>query len=75
MTVSEIIKYLGGPAAVSRQLGVRSQAISLWSIKNQIPLERVPALLQVARDRGVVLSAADLRPDYQWQAVCDDSCR
>lgn len=70
MTVSEIIKSLGGPTSVARAISVRPQAVSLWAINEQIPLERVPQLLQLARERGLPWRASDLRSDYDWQAVC-----
>ncbi len=73
MTVRDFIKALGGRTAVSQRLGVRPQAISLWLSSEQIPLERVPALLRMAADRRVPVTAEDLRGDYDWEAVC--GCR
>lgn len=66
----EIIQSLGGPTEVARQLGVRSQAVSLWCAAGRIPLERVPALLRIASERGVQLRAQDIRSDFDWAAVC-----
>lgn len=68
--MKDIIKSLGGPVAVARHLGVRSQAVSLWCSKERIPVERVPALLRLAQERGVQLTAWDLRHDMDWAAVC-----
>ena len=67
----EIIQSLGGPTEVARYFGVRSQAVSLWCAAGQVPLDRVPGLLRLARERGVALSASDLRDDVDWQAVCE----
>ena len=73
MQIKDIIQALGGPAAVGRRLDVRSQAVSLWGTTGQIPLERVPALLRLADEVGVAVSATDLRADYDWSVVC--ACR
>jgi len=70
MTTCESINALGGPTEVARALGIRSQAVSGWLRKDRIPLERVPALLALASERGLALSPQDLRPDYAWGAVC-----
>lgn len=69
-TTKSIITRLGGPAEVSRALGIRPQAVSLWARKGRIPLERVPELLALAAARGLKLTATDLRADYDWGAVC-----
>ncbi len=70
MQVKELISALGGPAAVGRRVGVRSQAVSLWMANDQVPLERVPAVLRMAAERNVAVNAEDLRPDMDWAAVC-----
>lgn len=61
-----MIVALGGPAAVARRCGVRSQAVSLWAIKNRIPADRVPDLEAMAREIGVAVRAEDMRPDVRW---------
>lgn len=55
---------------MSRALGVRSQAVSLWSTTGRVPVDRVPALLRLAQQQGVHLTAWDLRKDIDWAAVC-----
>lgn len=70
MCVQELIQRLGGPAAIGRRLGIRSQAVSLWLSQRRVPLERVPQLLELASELGLTMQAADLRPDYDWAAVC-----
>lgn len=65
-----IITLLGGPAVVGRALGIRPQAVSLWLRKGRVPLDRVPALLALAAERGLAMTAADLRSDFDWDAVC-----
>ena len=52
MDVSQIVRELGGPAYIGRQMGIRSQAISLWIRKNRIPAERVPDLERLAQAAG-----------------------
>lgn len=71
--MKDLINSLGGPVAISKQLGVSPQAVSLWSSSGRIPVERVPALLRMAGERGLELSARQLRADFDWAAVCD--CR
>jgi DNA-binding transcriptional regulator YdaS (Cro superfamily) len=69
MDVSQIVRELGGPAYIGRQLGIRSQAISLWIRKNRIPAERVPDLERLARERGVAVRAEQMRPDVPWSEL------
>lgn len=73
MDVRHIITALGGPAAVARHCGVRSQAVSLWVIKGRIPADRVPDLEALARERGAAVRAEDMRPDVSWGVLrqCD----
>jgi DNA-binding transcriptional regulator YdaS (Cro superfamily) len=66
MNTKEIIKTLGGSAAVGRYLGIRSQAISLWIRTDRIPAERVPSLVRMSN--GLV-SANTMRPDVDWDAI------
>jgi DNA-binding transcriptional regulator YdaS (Cro superfamily) len=70
VNVKDIIQSLGGPTAVGRRLDVRPQAVSLWVTNEQIPLERVPALLRMATELQMAISPEDLRGDYDWAAVC-----
>lgn len=69
MTVQEIIRQLGGPANVGRQLGIRSQAVSLWILNNRIPAERVPQLERLAREAGAEVRAEHMRPDLDWSVI------
>jgi DNA-binding transcriptional regulator YdaS (Cro superfamily) len=66
MTTRDIITALGGPAAVGRALGIRTQAVSRWLRKGRVPLERVPALLALAAQRGLALTARQVREDFDW---------
>lgn len=70
MDARVIVQNLGGPVAVGRHLGVRPQAVSLWATHDRIPLERVPALLDLARQLGLPMRAQDIRDDFDWASVC-----
>lgn len=69
MTTKEIIQALGGPTLVARRLGVRSQAVSLWSASDRIPAERVPELELMARELGAPVRAEQMRPDVNWSVL------
>lgn len=69
MTAQDIIQKLGGPVLVGRSLGIRSQAVSQWSVKNRIPVARVPQLLRLSRKKRLGLTAHHMRPDLDWAAV------
>jgi hypothetical protein len=69
MNLHGIIRQLGGPAEIGRQLGIRGQAISHWLRKDQVPIDRVPSLLRLAKQKRLRLRADDLRPDIDWAAV------
>ena len=69
MQTKEIIHALGGPAAIARRFGVRSQAVSLWGINDRIPAERVPELERLARELGVAVRAEHMRPDLDWSVL------
>lgn len=71
MNITEFIKALGGPVHVSRQLGIRSQAISIWARRGKIPAERVPQLVGIARTMGLKVTPKDMRPDINWQLLCE----
>lgn len=70
MDIRDIIAALGGPAEVGRALGIRSQAVSLWLRRGRVPLERVPDLIALGAQRGLTLTARQLREDFAWDAVC-----
>ena len=69
MNVSEIVKSLGGPVSIGRQLGIRSQAVSLWIRKDRIPADRVPQLERLARQLGSDVRAEQMRPDIEWAVI------
>lgn len=69
MDTHTIIRQLGGPAAIARDLGIRSQAVSLWARAGRIPAERVPALEDRARKLGLPIRAEDMRADIDWSPL------
>lgn len=69
MTAQEIIQKLGGPVLVGRSLGIRSQAVSQWSMKNSIPVARVPEMVRLSRKKRLGITAYHMRPDLDWAAI------
>lgn len=69
MKIKTIIHLLGGPVLVGKRLGIRSQAISVWSSREKIPAQRVPELVEIANERGLNITAHDMRPDINWAAL------
>lgn len=52
MTAAQIVKDLGGPTAVSSQIGVPLGTVSAWSTRKSIPPEYWPALVSLAGTLG-----------------------
>ncbi|MBY6209062.1 MULTISPECIES: transcriptional regulator [Halomonas] len=55
--MQEAIRFAGGAAALSREIGISSQAISQWNV---VPAARVMAVVKAA---GGKISVNQLRPD------------
>ena len=55
--LTEAVALIGGPAAVGKELGITSQAVSQWRIA---PAERG---LEIERLTGGEVTRYDLRPD------------
>jgi DNA-binding transcriptional regulator YdaS (Cro superfamily) len=55
--LTEAVALIGGPAAVGKELGITSQAVSQWRIA---PAERC---LEIERLTGGEVTRYDLRPD------------
>lgn len=68
MRIKPIIHQLGGPAQVAAELGVNSQAVSHWIRDDAIPLARIPAILRLARKRGIPLRPEEVDPHTDWEA-------
>jgi hypothetical protein len=58
MTHDEVIRALGGPRAVARAVGVDVSAPYRWPERG-IPLRHWPAIIEMARERGVNGVTAD----------------
>jgi DNA-binding transcriptional regulator YdaS (Cro superfamily) len=69
MVAKDLIKTLGGPSKLGRLLGVKPQAISLWASKSRVPVERVPALIRLAKSQGLEVRPEDFRADVDWAAL------
>lgn len=50
-----LIESLGGATRISREMGINPQAVSNWKARG-IPAHAWPALLDLARRKGVKLS-------------------
>lgn len=72
LPIRPIIDALGGPSRLGRRLKIRSQAISLWMLHDQIPANRVPALEALALELGVPYRAENMRPDVDWSVFRRD---
>ncbi len=53
----EALRLVGGPAALSRSIGISSQAISQWKL---VPAVRVMAVVKATKGK---IKASQLRPD------------
>jgi DNA-binding transcriptional regulator YdaS (Cro superfamily) len=62
--IMNIIKQLGGPAAVARALGIRAPSVIGW--RGRVPADRCPDL-----ERAFGVPVEDLRPDLRWVRVKD----
>jgi DNA-binding transcriptional regulator YdaS (Cro superfamily) len=64
-----IITVLGGPSVVADRIGIHRTRVSKWQSPRDsggtggmIPIKHIPALVQLAKERGVSLSADDFLP-------------
>ena len=60
MTVAGLIDALGGTSIVARALGEPVTTVHAWKVKGRLPRWRRPALLELAREKGVDASDEDL---------------
>jgi DNA-binding transcriptional regulator YdaS (Cro superfamily) len=65
MTEHQILSKLGGPSRIGRRLGVKPQAVSGWKSRG-IPMDRIPSLLRMAKEKGLNIGPEALRPDLDW---------
>lgn len=63
----DILHRLGGVVNVAKHLHISHGAVSQWTY---IPMDHVPALVQLSRDRGDPIEAKEMRPDKPWAAIC-----
>ncbi len=62
MTDNQLVKALGGPAAVARLLGIRPPSVSGWV---NIPLDKKILLAVIAEDRGLATRKELFPETYQ----------
>lgn len=55
MSDATIIQALGGPAEISRQIGVPLTTVDSWKRSDRIPHWRRPALAELALAKGLAL--------------------
>jgi len=55
-----VIKVFGGCIRVAEAVGLHRSAPSVWRHRGEIPTSKMAALLDVARRRGLDLTAEDL---------------
>ena len=53
MSIDDLILNLGGPAVVSRFIGVSMQAVCNWVRRNEIPPGRQLEIWRMAAERGI----------------------
>lgn len=61
--LKEVSKACGGQGKLAELLGIKPPAISYWKKQGSIPAERIPKLLEIAREHDVEVTGNDLRPD------------
>lgn len=66
---SRIIALLGGPSAVAEEVGIHRTRVSMWQASREkggtnglIPYRHIPAILEMARKKGVDIGPADFIP-------------
>lgn len=71
----KIITALGGPNAVAECVGLHRTRVSKWQAPREaggtgglIPVRHIPALVRMANEKGVKLSASDFLPFIETKA-------
>jgi hypothetical protein len=72
LALKNTVRMLGGTLAVSRSFKVTPQTVSSWIKRGNIPSKYWPALLALARNKGISLSLERLigiesEPDEESQ--------
>lgn len=55
--------------SLARHLQITHPAVTHWIAAGRVPVDRVPTILRLALEHGVELSAEDICPDVDWDAV------
>lgn len=61
--VEDICRAVGGYSALGRLLGISGWAVKKWILSNDIPADRVLALVDIAHQQLLPISPTDLRSD------------
>ncbi len=69
MRLRNLFIALGGPTEIGSRVGCAPQAVSQWLKKDRVPVARVPALVRMARERGVDIGPEVLRNDIDWSGL------
>lgn len=67
--MAKIMTDQGGPSQIGRHLGIATQAVSLWVSKGKIPVARVPAMVRMAKDKGLNFGPETFCPGLDWPAL------
>lgn len=62
----DLIRDLGGPAAVARMVGIKPPSVIGW--RGRVPPDRCPTIERATEGRW---SCESLRPDIKWHRVPD----
>lgn len=55
-----VIEAFGGPTATAKALGVSAQLVNYWKRMKRIPGTRQEDVLELAKKRGIELTAKDI---------------
>lgn len=66
--------HYGGFSALGRELGISGWAVQKWHRTGVIPPERVPAIVSLAKLKGVDVKPWQIRPDVYPAEMFADVC-
>lgn len=64
--MDDLIRQIGGPAAVARMLGIKPPSVVGW--RGRVPPDRCPSIERATAGRW---PCEQLRPDIRWHRVPD----
>jgi hypothetical protein len=78
-TIRDLVRALGGPAVVGRELGITAEAVCNWQTRNKVPPAREFAIWRLARIRNLgwlppsAIDAGWVAPSPASQAQQDEA--